>query len=542
MFAAFVVSLCLCGSAGATITVRTFIGTDLGAIPDGPAGPCGTAGSARNVHFAVTGITGEIQDVSVQFTLSPSHEWLGDLDAVLDPPGIFAVGQRLFGRVGVTTPTGPGDPSDLGGPISISDDAPAAPALWEAAQATGGPVPSSSYRASTIGGSTSGGQPTLITPSFASLTNPNGTWTLAFRDYCVGQTGTVDSAALFIRYGDPAPPLGQEVLYDNGPVATGATTDSGVTAPPGAQWSELQHPIGDLSEANALRGGSMGGNDRVVDDFTVPAGETWTIESFDAYGFDPSGPALPAPGKFVSATLRIGTAIPSAHPTTAPELFGDSSTNRLADLEPTDVYRIANTVAPAPTPSTTDGRIWRSTIEVEPPLTLPPGTYWADWAALTSGSPIAPFITVPGTRGPAGANGRGWTGAVGVWGPTIDFGLPSTAPDYPQDYAFRLRGTRVLDPQPPPAGDTTPPETTIDKAPKRKSRKRKAKIAFSANEPGATFTCAFNKKPLSACTSPVKVKGKRRGRNKFGVQATDAAGNTDQTPAVAKWKVRRKRR
>ncbi len=42
-------------------------------------------------------------------------------------------------------------------------------------------------------------------------------------------------------------------------------------------------------------------------------------------------------------------------------------------------------------------------------------------------------------------------------------------------------------PQPPPpsAGDTDPPETTIDKAPKRKSAKRKAKFAFSSDEPEA---------------------------------------------------------
>lgn len=360
----------------AAVTTSRVTGTDVGAIPNDPGTLCGGTGAKpRDVHFDVSGITGPIRDVSVEFTLNPAHSWIGDLDVLLIAPG--GAEHRLFGGVGSTTPNSCGDSSDLGGPISFSDDAPAQPTLWGAAASASGAVPSGAYRASTNGGGPSGGQPTSITATFASLRG-NGLWTLRFTDRSPTDTGSVSSAALSIRHGNPAPPPGPEVLFDNGPLGTGTTTDGGDPAPPGSEWSELQHPVGDLSEANLFLGESMDGpfdNERVADDFTVPAGETWTIGSFDTYGFT-SG--LPAPGRFYSATLQIWTGPPSTPSGGFTRLFGDGSTNRLAATAPTGIYRTLNTVAPAaadPAPR----MIWRNSIEVDPPLTLPPGTYWAEW-------------------------------------------------------------------------------------------------------------------------------------------------------------------
>lgn len=532
----------------AAVTTSRVTGTDVGVIPNDPGTLCGGTGAKpRDVHFDVSGITGPIRDVSVEFTLNPAHSWIGDLDVLLIAPG--GAEHRLFGGVGSTTPNNCGDSSDLEGPISFSDDAPAQPTLWGAAAAASGAVPSGAYRASTNGGGPSGGQPTSITATFASLRG-NGLWTLRFTDRSPTDTGSVSSAALSIRHGNPAPPPGPEVLFDNGPLGTGTTTDGGDPAPPGAEWSELQHPVGDLSEANLFLGESMDGpfdNERVADDFTVPAGETWTIGSFDTYGFT-SG--LPAPGRFYSATLQIWTGPPSTPSGGFTRLFGDGSTNRLAATEPTGIYRTLNTVAPAaadPQPR----MIWRNSIEVDPPLTLPPGTYWAEWAGHAHFDSFAPQVTVKGARGRPGANGRKFLNAVGVWSPANDVGNPLPAPDFPQDFAFRLLGSRAIESQTaddpsdgplqssptaprPPAPDTTAPNTLIKKAPKPKNRKRTVKIKFSASEPGATFRCALNRKPPSRCTSPMKVKAKLGG-NRFTVTATDSAGNSDPTPAVAKW-------
>ena len=89
--------------------------------------------------------------------------------------------------------------------------------------------------------------------------------------------------------------------------------------------------------------------------------------------------------------------------------------------------------------------------------------------------------------------------------------------------------------------DIDPPQTSIDRGPKRKTRKRKATIAFSSDEPGSSFECALDGEPFAACTSPFVDKVKRR-RHEFGVRATDAAGNTDGTPAEIGWKVKKKRK
>jgi dipeptidyl aminopeptidase/acylaminoacyl peptidase len=89
--------------------------------------------------------------------------------------------------------------------------------------------------------------------------------------------------------------------------------------------------------------------------------------------------------------------------------------------------------------------------------------------------------------------------------------------------------------KPPP--DTTAPETTITKKPKKRISKPKAKVRFVSSEPGSSFECKIDKKPYKPCQSPRKLKHLKPGRHKFRVRATDAAANTDPTPAKAKFKV-----
>jgi hypothetical protein len=86
-----------------------------------------------------------------------------------------------------------------------------------------------------------------------------------------------------------------------------------------------------------------------------------------------------------------------------------------------------------------------------------------------------------------------------------------------------------------------PPETTITKGPKRKTKKKRATFEFSATEP-ATFQCLLdNKQTFKPCTSPTTVKVKK-GKHTFAVFATDAAGNTDSTPASQSWKRKKKKK
>ena len=90
-------------------------------------------------------------------------------------------------------------------------------------------------------------------------------------------------------------------------------------------------------------------------------------------------------------------------------------------------------------------------------------------------------------------------------------------------------------------GDTTPPDTTITKRPKDKTKKKQATFEFTASEPGATFECSLDGKPFSACSPPDTFKV-RKGKHHFEVRAKDAAGNVDGSPASDDWKVRKKRR
>jgi hypothetical protein len=90
--------------------------------------------------------------------------------------------------------------------------------------------------------------------------------------------------------------------------------------------------------------------------------------------------------------------------------------------------------------------------------------------------------------------------------------------------------------EPPANPDTEAPDTTITKAPAKRSTKRKAKFRFEADEEGSTFECKLDRKQWKSCASPRKYKV-RPGKHKFRVQATDAAGNTDPTPAKVKFRV-----
>lgn len=93
-------------------------------------------------------------------------------------------------------------------------------------------------------------------------------------------------------------------------------------------------------------------------------------------------------------------------------------------------------------------------------------------------------------------------------------------------------------------GDTFPPETTLDKKPKKKVRakkkKAKVKLEFSSSEAGATFACKVDKADFVPCTSAFGFKAKV-GKHTVQVRAVDAVGNVDATPASASFKVARKK-
>ena len=90
---------------------------------------------------------------------------------------------------------------------------------------------------------------------------------------------------------------------------------------------------------------------------------------------------------------------------------------------------------------------------------------------------------------------------------------------------------------PPP--DVTPPATSRARA-RINQEKRKATFRFTAGEPGSTFACKLDKRKFRPCTSPKTYKKLAPGRHVFRVRARDRAGNRDATPAVKRFRIKKR--
>lgn len=85
--------------------------------------------------------------------------------------------------------------------------------------------------------------------------------------------------------------------------------------------------------------------------------------------------------------------------------------------------------------------------------------------------------------------------------------------------------------------DVDPPQTTITSGPDGPTKKNKPKLGFSSSEAGSSFECRLAEAVFAACTSPQSLGKLSQGKYNFEVRATDAAGNTDSSPASRAFKV-----
>ncbi len=115
-------------------------------------------------------------------------------------------------------------------------------------------------------------------------------------------------------------------------------------------------------------------------------------------------------------------------------------------------------------------------------------------------------------------------------------------PDTPPAPEPPVEPTIKPPPPPPPPRDRTPPRTRIDLGPRKvltmTRRPRRVAFRFGANE-DSTFVCRLDRRRPAGCSSP-RAYGVGAGRHIFRVTATDAAGNTDPSPAVFRFRVRRR--
>ena len=82
--------------------------------------------------------------------------------------------------------------------------------------------------------------------------------------------------------------------------------------------------------------------------------------------------------------------------------------------------------------------------------------------------------------------------------------------------------------------DRTPPNTTINSGPSGTTANASPSFTFSSSEPNSTFECRLDSNQESdfqPCSSPKSYSSLADGDHTLDVRATDAVGNTDQTPA-----------
>jgi len=170
------------------------------------------------------------------------------------------------------------------------------------------------------------------------------------------------------------------VLFDNGPLITCPGCGSG-----GADVSSLQ----DQSLGMTIYGfgHQLSADNRVADDFTVPAGETWDIGTITFFAYQSFAGNV---STITAVNLQIWDGDPSDAGSSV--IFGDTTTNRMSATSWTGIYRtLEGDIA-----TNTDRAIMANVVDVN--TSLGEGTYWLDWqtdGTATSG-PWAPPVTILG--------------------------------------------------------------------------------------------------------------------------------------------------
>lgn len=86
--------------------------------------------------------------------------------------------------------------------------------------------------------------------------------------------------------------------------------------------------------------------------------------------------------------------------------------------------------------------------------------------------------------------------------------------------------------------DFDPPETTITRKPRKRTKQKRPEFEFVSDEIGARFECRYDREPWSGCNPPKRKKVKV-GRHTFRVRAIDVGGNVDPRPPKERFKRKR---
>lgn len=114
----------------------------------------------------------------------------------------------------------------------------------------------------------------------------------------------------------------------------------------------------------------------------------------------------------------------------------------------------------------------------------------------------------------------------------------------PNNYRVSVTPPKPLTPPPPPPPDVKPPRTKVTGHPPKvlwtSKRHRRVTFRFSSSEKGSSFRCKVDSKPYRPCRSP-RTFNLGLGRHAVRIEAIDAAGNVDPTPALYRFRIRQLR-
>jgi hypothetical protein len=187
---------------------------------------------------------------------------------------------------------------------------------------------------------------------------------------------------------------GRDILWDNGPLET----------QPGLSVLDTAAGMSTYGFGHQLSAGNM-----IADDFTIPAGETWEIQSVTFFAYQTGSPTNPSTITAVFATIWDGQ--PGVAGSSI--IWGDMSINTMVSTVWTGLYRVTDYDLTG-----TSRPIMANTCDFG--VTLPAGDYWIAWqsdGSLSSG-PWAPPVTIPGVINTG--NGIQYTTSGGVWAPALD--------------------------------------------------------------------------------------------------------------------------
>ncbi|MBI3500186.1 MAG: T9SS type A sorting domain-containing protein [Bacteroidetes bacterium] len=237
----------------------------------------------------------------------------------------------------------------------------------------------------------------------------------------VNAISPAENAILPVAKTNPEP-YNASLLYDNGPLANFPGQGAG-----GADASATHDGLITYGFGHAVSSGY-----RVADDFTVPAGQTWTIDSLIFYAYQTNSGNT---STMTDVRLAVRNANPLTNANPSAIIWGDTTSNVLTVSYWSGIYRVTSATLTA-----TSRPIMKNVVEtLTPSLQLTSGQYWVDWqtgGSLSSG-PWAPPVSYSVTT----ITGDAMQFNTSTWNSIIDTAQAGPGDDAPQGLPFKIYGT-----------------------------------------------------------------------------------------------------